>query len=245
MKNIIKTLFFILLIAIITISSIIVLKNNYEDTEQERIIEQVTDTAYQKNDTDDYKTENININMKSLYEQNKDIIAWIRINNSNINYPIMQTKNNPNFYLRKNFYKAYSYYGTPYLSEQCNINTSDNLIVYGHHIKNSKMFGEFENYKRQEYYNNHKIVNIYTLNDKRKYEIIYIFKTIINKGFDYYNYINFNDESEFNTFKNKCEKLAFFNTQIECDYKDKFITLSTCDYTSENARLVIVAKMIK
>ena len=56
-----------------------------------------------------YKTENININMKSLYEQNKDIIAWIRINNSNINYPIMQTKNNPNFYLRKNFYKAYSY----------------------------------------------------------------------------------------------------------------------------------------
>ena len=172
MKNIIKTLFFILLIAIITISSIIVLKNNYEDTEQERIIEQVTDTAYQKNDTDDYKTENININMKSLYEQNKDIIAWIRINNSNINYPIMQTKNNPNFYLRKNFYKAYSYYGTPYLSEQCNINTSDNLIVYGHHIKNSKMFGELENYKRQEYYNNHKIVNIYTLNDKRKYEII-------------------------------------------------------------------------
>ena len=173
MKNIIKTLFFILLIAIITISSIIVLKNNYEDTEQERIIEQVTDTAYQKNDTDDYKTENININMKTLYEQNKDIIAWIRINNSNINYPIMQTKNNPNFYLRKNFYKAYSYYGTPYLSEQCNINTSDNLIVYGHHIKNSKMFGELENYKRQEYYNNHKIVNIYTLNDKRKYEIIW------------------------------------------------------------------------
>ena len=53
------------------------------------------------------------------------------------------------------------------------------------------MFGEFENYKRQEYYNNHKIVNIYTLNDKRKYEIIYIFKTIINKGFDYYNYINY------------------------------------------------------
>ena len=245
MKQIIKILFLILLIVIMAISSIIVSKNIKEDIEEEKIIEQVIDTAYQKNDTDDYKTENIDINMKSLYEQNKDIIAWIRINNSNINYPIMQTKNNPNFYLRKNFYKEYSYYGTPYLSEQCNINTSDNLIVYGHHIKNSKMFGELENYKRQEYYNNHKIVNIYTLNDKRKYEIIHIFKTIINKDFDYYNYINFNDESEFNTFKNKCEKLAFFNTQIECNYKDKFITLSTCDYTSENARLVIVAKMIK
>ena len=119
MKNIIKTLFFILLIAIITISSIIVLKNNYEDTEQERIIEQVTDTAYQKNDTDDYKTENININMKSLYEQNKDIIAWIRINNSNINYPIMQTKNNPNFYLRKNCIKLYLLKYTFFLNKYC------------------------------------------------------------------------------------------------------------------------------
>ena len=50
----------------------------------------------------------------------------------------MQTLNNPNFYLRKNFYKQYSYYGTPYLSEQCDINTSDNLIVYGPFIEEQK-----------------------------------------------------------------------------------------------------------
>ena len=167
MKQIIKMLFLILLIVIMAISSIIVLKNIKEDIEEEKIIEQVIDTAYQKDNTEDFEEEHSNINIKNLYEQNKDIIAWIRINNSNINYPIMQTLNNPNFYLRKNFYKQYSYYGTPYLSEQCDINTSDNLIVYGHHIKNSKMFGELENYKRQEYYNNHKNINIYTLNDER------------------------------------------------------------------------------
>lgn len=56
--------------------------------------------------------------------------------------------------------------------------------------------------------------------------------------------INFNSESEFNTFKNKCKELAFFDTQIDCNYKDKFITLSTCDYTSQNARLVVVAKRL-
>ena len=205
------------------ISSIIVLKDIKEDIEEEKIIEQVIDTAYQKDNTEDFEEKH---------------------SNSNINYPIMQTLNNPNFYLRKNFYKQYSYYGTPYLSEQCDINTSDNLIVYGHHIKNSKMFGELENYKRQEYYNNHKNINIYTLNDERNYEIIYVFKAIINNGFDYYNYINFNSESEFNTFKNKCKELAFFDTQIDCNYKDKFITLSTCDYTSQNARLVVVAKRL-
>ena len=244
MKQIIKILFLILLIVIMAISSIIVSKNIKEDIEEEKIIEQVIDTAYQKDNTEDFEEEHSNINIKNLYEQNKDIIAWIRINNSNINYPIMQTLNNPNFYLRKNFYKQYSYYGTPYLSEQCDINTSDNLIVYGHHIKNSKMFGELENYKRQEYYNNHKNINIYTLNDERNYEIIYVFKAIINNGFDYYNYINFNSESEFNTFKNKCKELAFFDTQIDCNYKDKFITLSTCDYTSQNARLGVVAKRL-
>ena len=76
-------------------------------------------------------------------------------------------------------------------------------------------------------------------------EIIYVFRTFTNTKFDYYNYINFNDESEFNTFNSKCKELAFFDTQIQCNYGDKFITLSTCDYTSENARFVVIAKQIK
>lgn len=247
MKRIIKIVFSILLVVIMAISSIIILKNRKEDYKQEKIIKQVIDTAYKKDDNESTSINNLqenNINMNKLYEQNKDIVAWIKIDNSNINYPIMQTIKNPNYYLRKNFYKEYSYYGTPYLSEQCNIDSSDNLIIYGHHIKNYKIFGELENYKSKEYYDNHKTINIYTLNDERKYEIVYVFRTIINTGFDYYNYINFNDESEFDAFNSKCKELAFFDTQIQCNYEDKFITLSTCDYTSKNARLVVIARQI-
>lgn len=247
MRRIIKILFLILLIVIMAISSIVVFKNIKEDNKQDEIIEQVIDIAYKKDTIVDNQIEDLqesNINMNKLYEQNNDIIAWIKINNSNINYPIMQTIKKPNYYLRKNFYKEYSYYGTPYLAEQCNIDLSNNLVIYGHHIKGFKMFGELENYKNKEYYNNHKIINIYTLNDKRKYEIVYIFRTITNTGFDYYNYINFNDKSEFNTFNNKCKELTFFDTQIQCTYGDKFITLSTCDYTRENARFVVIAKQI-
>ena len=107
------------------------------------------------------------------------------------------------------------------------------------------MFGELEHYKNKEYYDKHKTINIYTLNDERKYEIISVFRTFTNTKSDYYNYINFNDESEFNTFNSKCKELAFFDTQIQCNYGDKFITLSTCDYTSENARFVVIAKQIK
>ena len=247
MKRSIKILLSMLLIVIMAISSIIVFKNKKEDHKEEKIIEQVIDTAYKKDDVENAQMNNLqenNINMNKLYEQNEDIVAWIKIDNSNINYPVMQTIKNPNYYLRKNFYKEYSYYGTPYLSEQCNINSSDNLIIYGHHIKGFKMFGELEHIKNKEYYDKHKTINIYTLNDERKYEIVYVFRTIINTGFDYYNYINFNDESEFNTFNSKCKELAFFDTQIQCNYGDKFITLSTCDYTSENARFVVIAKQI-
>ena len=247
MKRSIKILLSMLLIVIMAISSIIVFKNKKEDHKEEKIIEQVIDTAYKKDDVENTQMNNLqenNINMNKLYEQNEDIVAWIKIDNSNINYPIMQTIKNPNYYLRKNFYKEYSYYGTPYLSEQCNINSSDNLIIYGHHINGFKMFGELEHYKNKEYYDKHKTINIYTLNDERKYEIIYVFRTFTNTKFDYYNYINFNDESEFNTFNSKCKELAFFDTQIQCNYGDKFITLSTCDYTSENARFVVIAKQI-
>ena len=248
MKRSIKILLSMLLIVIMAISSIIVFKNKKEDHKEEKIIEQVIDTAYKKDDVENTQMNNLqenNINMNKLYEQNEDIVAWIKIDNSNINYPIMQTIKNPNYYLRKNFYKEYSYYGTPYLSEQCNINSNDNLIIYGHHIKGFKMFGELEHYKNKEYYDKHKTINIYTLNDERKYEIIYVFRTFTNTKFDYYNHINFNDESEFNTFNSKCKELAFFDTQIQCNYGDKFITLSTCDYTSENARFVVIAKQIK
>ena len=145
MKRSIKILLSMLLIVIMAISSIIVFKNKKEDHKEEKIIEQVIDTAYKKDDVENTQMNNLqenNINMNKLYEQNEDIVAWIKIDNSNINYPIMQTIKNPNYYLRKNFYKEYSYYGTPYLSEQCNINSSDNLIIYGHHINGFKMFGE-------------------------------------------------------------------------------------------------------
>ena len=247
MKKIIKILFFILLIGILLISSYFIYMNLKEDKKQEDIYKEILEIAENKEEIekDNLQIKQLEINIEELYQINSDIIGWLKIDGTNINYPVMQTKDNPEYYLRKDFYKKYSYWGTPFLAENCDINTSDNLIIYGHHIKGFKMFGELEHYKNKEYYDKHKTINIYTLNDERKYEIIYVFRTFTNTKFDYYNYINFNDESEFNTFNSKCKELAFFDTQIQCNYGDKFITLSTCDYTSENARFVVIAKQIK
>ena len=226
------------------ISSYFLCRNLQEDNKQEEIFEEIKVIAEDNNDDNNKEIKNNNINMQKLHEINNDIVGWIQIDNSNIDYPVMQTKESPNYYLRKNFYKQYSYLGTPYLAENCDINFSDNLIIYGHHINNSKMFGELENYKSQEYYSNHKFIKFYTLEEYREYEIIAIFRTIANTGFKYYNFINAINETEFDTFVSKCKELSFFNIDKIAVYGDDLLTLSTCDYSSKNARLVIVAKRI-
>ncbi len=78
---------------------------------------------------------------QELYLQNEDMVGWLSIAGTIINYPVMQSRNNPNFYLKHNFEKEYSDLGTPYVQENCDIAESDNLVIYGHHIKGGKMFG--------------------------------------------------------------------------------------------------------
>ncbi len=242
MKNI-KIIVFVLLIGILLISSYFIYKNLKEDKKQEDIFKEIVEIAEntEEIEKDNSQIKQQEINIKELYQINNDIIGWLKIDGTNINYPVMQTKDKPEYYLRKDFYKKYSYWGTPFLSESCDINTSDNLIIYGHHINNSKMFGELENYKKEQYYNKHKNIKFYTMNDKREYEIIAVLKTTIYE-FKYYNYININSEKEFNTFIDKCFELSFYNTSNKVTYGEKLITLSTCEYSRENGRLVIVAK---
>lgn len=226
------------------ISSYFFYKSIKKDDMQEEIFEEIQYISQNNQEDNISKTSKPvqdYINIQKLYEINNDIIAWIKIEDTNIDYPIMQTKNNPNYYLRKNFYKQYSYMGTPYLSENCNINTSNNLIVYGHHITGSKMFGELEKYRKKSFYKNHKTIKLVTLEESREYEIISVFTTIVDTGFKYYNFINANNEKEFNTFVSKCKELSFYSCENDNLYSNKLLTLSTCDYSSENARLVIIA----
>ena len=240
MKKIIYRIVMILLIGIMLISSYFIYKSKKEDKLQENIFEEIIDVAVES----EIKEEQQEIDMQELYNINNDIVGWLKIDNTNINYPVMQTKNTPNYYLRRNFYKEYSQWGTPFLAESCDIQSSDNLIIYGHHINNSKMFGELEHYKKEEYYKNHKYIKFYTMNEKKEYEIIAVFKTVAYTGFKYYQYNSFNNQREFETFIKKCRELSFYNIEKNINYEEKLIILSTCEYSQENGRLVVVAKEI-
>ena len=258
--NKVSKIILMLLIVILAISSYFFIKElvkNKKETDifedLQEIVENSENTTNENQFTDILEKEEGNLssentyNLENIAKINSDVIGWIKIDGTNIDYPIMQ---NGNYYLHRNIYKNYSNHGTPYLAEYCNQKTSDNLIIFGHHMKDNTMFSELINYKNYSYYKKHKYIYFYTLKDgqtiKNTYEIAIAFKTIAysDNGFKYYNYTNFYDEDEFNSFVGKCRDLEFYNTSIDLKYTDKLITLSTCEYSQKNGRMVIVAKKI-
>ena len=181
-----------------------------------------------------------------LYRQNEDMVGWIAIDGTKLNYPVMQTKNNPNFYLKRNFEKEYSDLGVPYIQENCDILNSDNLIIYGHHIKGGKIFGALESYKSKSFYEKHKTIHFDTLTEQAEYEIVAVFKTVAYsaEGYRYYDFVNAETEEAFAEYVAKCKELALYDTGVSAEYGDKLITLSTCEYSAQNGRLVVVAKKV-
>jgi len=179
-----------------------------------------------------------------VYAQNSDLVGWISIPGTRIDYPVMQTKDNPNFYLKHAFDKSYSSYGVPYMQENCDIGISDNLVLYGHHMNNGSMFSDLCKYESEDFYREHKTIRFDTLTQQGEYEIVAVFKTVAysSEGFRYYDFVNAENEDEFNAYIEKCKELALYETGVNAEYGDRLITLSTCEYSAQNGRLVVVAK---
>ncbi len=242
MRKIVYTIITILLISLVLISSYLIFKEKKQNEKQENTFEDLIEIVEENIENQEERKIDIN----KLYEENKDIVGWLKIDNTTINYPIMQNINDPNYYLHRDFYKNYSSYGTPYMAKQCNLN-SDNIVIYGHHMKNNKMFGELEKYKSKDFYNNHKIITFTTLEKEYSYEIFAVFKTTVytKNTFRYYENINFENKKMYNDFINICKDKSLYQTGIKIKDKEKLITLSTCEYSNKNSRLVIVARKIK
>ena len=184
-------------------------------------------------------------NFSKLAAQNSDIVGWISINGTKINYPVMQTKNEPNFYLNHNFDKKSSKYGCIYSQANCDVfEPSDNVIIYGHNMKDGSMFGDLLKFKNKSFWKSHKTISFNTLISSNTYEIIAVFKTTGSGdgSFRYINFVNADDKNEFDAYINKCKELSLYDTGVTAQYGDKLITLSTCEYSQKNGRLVVVAK---
>ena len=184
-----------------------------------------------------------------LYEQNSDIVGWIRIDDTQMNYPVMQSPQEPNFYLKHGFDKAYTDYGCPYVQENCDMELpSDNIIIYGHHMNDGSMFAGLMKFKDKSFWEKHKTVSFDTLTDRQTYEVIAVFKTVVYTdspdSFKYYQFVNADTAEDFTAYVEKCKKLSLYETGITAEYGDKLLTLSTCENSRTYVRLVVVAKLI-
>ena len=209
-------------------------KTNIENREQfVQIIEPTTEST-----AENEKIQMpICIDFDALKQENNDIIGWIYCPDTPINYPVVKGKDN-NQYLRADLKGKYLVSGTIFADYRNNeVGEDKNYIVYGHNMKNSTMFGTLAKYKDQTYYDSHPI--LYFLTPERNYIIELIAGAVVKRDSDIYQTM----PTE-NTIAQIVSKSTFASS-AKITHDDKIITLSTCSYEFNNARYVIIGKIIK
>ena len=183
-----------------------------------------------------------------LYAENSDTIGWLKIDGTEIDYVVMQAPDEINKYLRNDFYGKSSTRGCLFVDEYCDIFKSDNIIVYGHNMKDGTMFGTLDRYANESFYSEHKLIQFDTIYEKHTYEVVAAIKTEIpakdKKVFRYYEYTSSNDEETFLEYADFIEKNKLYDTGVVINPGDKLLTLSTCAYHTTDGRFIVVAKQI-
>ena len=148
--------------------------------------------------------------------------------------------------MKHSFDKEYSNYGVPYVQENCELGVSDNVTIYGHHMNDGSMFADLCKYESEDFYREHKTIHFDTMDGFGEYEVVMIFKTVAysNAGFPYFLFVNAEKREDFDDFIAKCSELQLYDTGVTAEYGDKLITLSTCEYSRTNGRMVVVAKKV-
>lgn len=206
----------------------------------------ITSEKYKENVEENKSTERM-VKVKILQEQNNDIVGWIEIENTNINYPVLQGSDNE-FYLTHNYKKEKTEKGSIFLSKDYDWNIpSCNLLIYGHNIRNGQMFQDLLKYEDKEFYYKHPTIRFTTEYEDVEYEIISAFKSkVYNKNqknvFKYYDFVNANTEEEYIDFVKNAKKASLYETGINVEYNEQLITLITCSYHDEDGRFVVIGK---
>ncbi len=209
------------------------------DTQDQKQFDDMAQTIV-IDETDNDNDNNDDNGIVDLVNKNSDCIGWIRIDGTKIDYPIMQTKDNPQYYLRRDFNKQYSYMGTPFMDSRCDVNYDNNLIVYGHNMRDGKMFADLLKYRDKEYSKSHSIINFITPNGIQKYEVVAVCK--VKPDDEWYGYTCQKDKESFNNLISHIKDKSLYRIDESIEYGDYFLTLSTCEYSQTNGRLIVIAK---
>ena len=184
---------------------------------------------------------------RNLYLENSDMVGWIQIEGTGIDYPVMQTPADPNYYLKHDFEKRYTDYGCPFMQADCDaLRPSDNLIIYGHNMKDGSMFADLAKYRSKDFWQAHKTVCFDTELGSYAYEIFAVIHTTVQAdaadAFPFYRFVNAASPEDFADYVSACKARALYDTGSSAECGDKLLTLSTCDNITDNGRLLVIAK---
>jgi len=184
-----------------------------------------------------------------LYAQNQDFFGWLRIEGTEVNYPVMYTPEDPEYYLHRAFDGEYSQSGTPFIDGACPAE-GVHYLIHGHHMKNGTMFGVLPEYAQRAYWEEHPVICFDTLYEQREYTVIAAFYSRLYSDdepgvFRYYRYTDLSDPAVFAEYIAGVSAAAIYDTGEKAEYGDELITLSTCNYHTEDGRFVVVARRIK
>lgn len=186
----------------------------------------------------------IHSGLLALHDKNPDCVAWISIEGTVIDYPVMYRPGQKNYYLHRDFNGKHASAGALFIAENCDPDDSDNVIIYGHHMNSGKMFAALNQYKKQSFYEEHRRIVYETLHGQETYEVMFAFTTPVYTGhdFEYYAFSKANSAEEYDTYIGACRERALYDTGVTAQYGDKLLTLSTCEYSQKNGRMVVVAR---
>lgn len=187
---------------------------------------------------------------REAFLSNEDMGAWLQIPGTDIDYPVMWTPEDEEYYLYRGFDGSENKNGSLILdTDSCLNPLTTNLIIHGHNMKSGAMFGCLTDYEDESYYQEHKDIILYTEECQRNYEVIAVFRSqVFRKSddvFKFYNFFQADTQEEFDDFYNNIKEMSLYDTGVTAEFGDRFITLSTCVYHVETGRFVVVAKEVE
>ena len=185
---------------------------------------------------------------KTLYGENNELFGWICLNNTNINYPVMQSPGDNEKYLHNDFYGRKSSAGVPFADMMCNRN-SDNILLYGHHMRDGTMFADILKYESKTFWKNNPTFMFSDLTEDYTYEVLAAFYDKVYRKtddvFKFYQFIDAEDEEDFDYAISQFKEKSLYDTGVDAQYGDKLVTLITCAYHVTDGRFVVVARRVE
>lgn len=184
----------------------------------------------------------------ALQRENEHLAGWLFIDGTGIDYPVMQCEDDE-YYLHHDFYGEDSKYGCLYVRQRADLENGTNFVIYGHNMRDGAMFGNLDYYLKESFYREHPVISFDTLYEERVYEIVAVFRSQVYNAeddvFKYYQFYEADTVEEFEEFYTNIKALSVYDTGVEAEFGDTFLTCSTCAYHVEDGRFVVVAKRVE